>query len=140
MEDAGFLSLFISEQIYLVDQKPRLIESKLDESKLDESNTSDKHLIVTPSNLTEPDREFLFKIFASVNVNSEDLELTNEERDLQQYSSAFFFGIKPAKQPLKLYQKSLVDGCPVVFADNLQDIAVDQQKKKKLWEALKSCF
>jgi hypothetical protein len=90
--------------------------------------------------LAADDKKFLWQVFAAVNLDQDMLELANQDTGYQKYSGVFYFGVNPSKHQVKSYQKTIVDGCPMVLIDSLAEIAADNDKKKKLWTVLKSFF
>lgn len=128
--EANFLSKFITEDIYLINQKRARTDVPSDT----------KHLIITPHPLAGSDKKFLMKVFAAVNLDKDLIELAAQDKDYQKYASVFYFGVNPSDHQVEPYQKTIVGGCPMVIADSLAEIAADHDKKKKLWTVLKSFF
>lgn len=132
MEQRNFLSHFINEKIFLIDDQ----EGSSEESSVAE----DRILIVTPEQPSEEDQALLNKIFASIGIPVERLNLTEGNYDLNQYSMAFLFGMDHDAMELPLYEKNHLGNSVVVRAHSLGDIGSDNLKKRKLWGLLKTLF
>jgi len=128
--DNTFLSLFLSEDIYLIESK----------TENDQVKTDGKYAVITHLPLSDEDQKFLFKIFASVKISSELLALQDISNFKHQHPVSFFFGVKPPGEDPEYYK--IIDGAHgrVIVAHSLADIAQDDIKKRDLWKALKSCF
>lgn len=144
MKGGGFLNLFIQEEIYLIGEKTPLasnpggqVESK---ARFSNSVDSKKFLVVTTKPLKKVESDFLFKVFAAVKLEQQDIQLSTTDTSLEGFETAFFFGTTPKNDSFELYQKVEIDQCTVVVADSLQQISQDQGKKKALWSVLKECF
>ncbi len=142
MKGADFINLFIQEEIYLIDGElsPEKNPGHTMERKTSTSTVSKKLLVVTPKPLTKAEDDFLFKVFAAVNLERQDIQLSTEAASFNNFETAFFFGAMPQGYSPGLYQKIEIDHCTVVVVDSLQDIAQDQEKKIALWTLLKECF
>jgi len=128
--DNTFLSLFLSEDIYLIENN----------TENDQVKTDDKYAVITHLPLSDPDQKFLYKIFSSVKISSEQLHLQEISNFDLQHTVSFFFGVTPPGEDPEYYQ--IIDGehGRVVVAHSLADIAQDDIKKRDLWKVLKSCF
>lgn len=131
MADRNFLSAFIKEDIYLIGKTPPVTAGA--------PSKGEKYLVVTPSPLSNHDREFLYKIFEAVQIPQEMLFISAEKLSVKDYKAAFYFGIEPVDQS-GYYQKRLVEKTPLIMAHQLSEISADREKKKKLWEVLKTMF
>jgi len=131
MADRNFLSAFIKEDIYLIDRSG----SKPAKQSLD----AEKYLIVTPGPLSDTDREFLYKIFAAVQVPPQQLFIADEKLSPEDFKAAFYFGIEPNHASV-YYRKQLVQQKPQIMAHPLSEIARDNGRKRKLWAVLKELF
>ena len=131
MEKTQFISQFIREPIYLIDEASATGEkSSAEDGSL---------LVITGTPLSDEDRTFLFKILASVNISPEQLRLSDNDTDLENYSMVFYFGSKP-KTVAQYYEKTIVENRMLLAAHHLREISSDKDKKKRLWTALQSCF
>jgi hypothetical protein len=131
MADRNFLSAFIKEDIYLI--------GKAASVPAESPSKSETYLVVTPSPLSDPDRDFLYKIFAAVQIPQKMLFLSTEKLSAKDYKAAFYFGTEP-QDGSGFYQEKLVEQKPVIMAHQLSEIAADREKKKKLWTVLKRLF
>ncbi len=133
MKDYSFLNHFISEHIYLIDP---------DNSSLVDPPASELYLVATPLPLPEKDKEFLYKIFAAVNVSPDLLAFQGTDPAFKDaYTKVFFFGTKPAAiETVELYKVVTFQNRQVIIAHSLSEIAEDNAKKRRLWSVLKTCF
>lgn len=133
MEHPGFLKYFINEEIYLLnDQYAQPEQAKVEDNQ---------YLVVVPvTPLSEADQEFLYKIFAAVNVAPEILKISKDHYNLEDHPLAFFFGTRHEHNPVNLYEATAEDSCTLVQAHSLAELAEDSDKKRLLWNVLKSCF
>ena len=93
--------------------------------------------------LSENEQTVLSKMLAAVKLSLASVQIiTKKEFTIQELSSfsptkvlAFGARLQPTSN---LYEKTVVDGIPVILADALS--ALDDIKKKNLWGALKQMF
>ena len=131
MKDSSFLNHFITENIYLIDQ---------DTASQVESSASEANLIVTTLPLSDKDKEFIYKIFAAVDVFPDMLDFGGPETKFKDgHSKLFFFGTKPI-ETTDFYREINFQDRKVVMAHSLSEIAEDTTKKRELWSVLKTCF
>ncbi len=133
MSKRNFLSTFINEEIYLVDQmQEQSISAK--------SPVIEKCLCVVPGTLSAADTRFLHKVFAAVDIDPQMLEVAERPESSGPVRAIFYFGVSPQDQTYDYYQYHQVEGKPVINAHSLAEIAGDNDLKRKLWSALKACF
>ena len=130
MPDNTFLSLFLAEDIYLIEGK----------TENDQVKTNSKYAVIAHLPLSDQDQKFLFKIFASVNISSELLDLGDISKFDHQHPISFFFGVMPPGEDPEYYKIINEEHGKVIVAHSLADIAQDDIKKRDLWKVLKSCF
>jgi DNA polymerase III psi subunit len=132
MGNRNFLSEFIKEEIYLVDQKPKAAAGKKEKIE--------QYLIITPGTISEEDTLFLHKIFDAINVAPEQLKLSSDDPESRKYLATFYFGTTPTNKSISPYEKHTINQKPVILADSLSEIAADHTKKRKLWSVLQAHF
>ena len=132
MNHRNFIRYFLNEEIYLVDS--------MDPADADAPATKDIILVVVPASLSEEDESFLFKVFASVNIAPDELAVSTENYVFSNHSMAFFFGTELLEFNPGNYQPEVFDDCTVIKAHSLEEIAGDDNKKRALWQVLKSSF
>lgn len=131
MTDRKFISAFIREDIYLIEPREKPGGSSIPIAK---------YLIITPAPLSDDDLNFLYKVFAAVNISAEMLSISQDDTGFEDYKAVFYFGAEPAHRSIKYYEKIQTEPPTVVVGHSLADIASDQTKKKALWSVLKDLF
>ena len=132
MKDYSYLNHFITENIYLIDQ---------DTTSQMESSAAEANLIVTTLPLSDKDKEFIYKIFAAVDVFPDMLDFGGPETEFRDgHTKVFFFGTKPTSGTTDFYREMNFQDRKVVIAHSLSAIAEDTAKKRELWSVLKTCF
>lgn len=127
MSERNFLSEFIQEEIYLIEQ---------DQSSSKSQSSTQKYLVITPKHLPETDLEFLHKIFKAIKVTPDQLEVSAEEPVDESFLAIFYFGKIPEDWAGNYYQKDPAVDTPTIVAHTLSEIATDNGKKRKLWSVL----
>ncbi len=100
--------------------------------------------------LNKDDHEFLMKIIESgLRLGRQDIAVANcakfpyrQIRDEVTHEYLVFFGDQKTLAPRSYGQYQIIkeDNVKMLYAESLKDIAGDRQKKRKLWNALKSMF
>ena len=132
MGNRNFLSEFIKEEIYLVDQKPKAAAGKREKIE--------QYLIITPGVISEEDTVFLYKIFDAINITPEQLKLSSVDSESGNYLATFYFGTTPNDKSISPYKKHTINQKPVILVDSLSEIAANHTKKRKLWSVLQAHF
>ncbi len=123
---------FITEDIYLINHHVKSEEVR---------DVEVKYLILTSIPLADEDKEFLFKIFAAVNVSPVMLDLGGPESKLNDsHSGIFFFGIKPTTTQVEFYKEFNFQDRMAIMAHSLSEIANESANKRDLWSVLQTCF
>ena len=159
-----FYTYFIQEEIYLVDEKPIVLNpvtsSNTEKEDPGTVNSDAKAGILvlfeeeTQDQMTAKDRDFLSKVLMAVNHNLEEVKFCNirvlgneaVHTAITSCQAPFIlaFGIEAAKMALEKdpqpYHPQSIDNQTLLLADTLTVISEDQSKKRLLWNALKKMF
>ena len=125
MDHSNFLPHFINEEVYLITDSA--------------SSPEIKTIIVVEKPLSDADKQFLHKIFASVSLEPQQLTIAqaSDPLDLEK-GEIFYFGSNPHN--LELYQLHREADLTKVYCHALDALSADQDLKRKLWGILKEVY
>ena len=149
------LKFIFEEELY---RSPVLIHSKIDSSTPFIGANNKNILILVPTSgssevIQANILEFLSKILNSIGLTIDDVVITDNKNQEKwdQLKNDFspqkilFFGIKPFEigiesLDINTYEVKPFQGNFILYADKLEDIKEDLNKKKALWVNLKKLF
>lgn len=126
MTEDNFLPLFLTEELYLIHDSAKATDEKI--------------TVIVENPLTEADQQFLYKIFAAVSKDAEQLMIQAAPYTPGTKGEVFYFGDTPESGDLELYQVHSQGDLHQVYCHSLKDLADDQQLKRKLWGILKELY
>lgn len=160
MENQDFLPLFITEDIYVLndDLDPDNKVSPDDGSneraevnaKTEQHNPvvtkgaeTNKVAIVIGQAMQQDEEAFLTKVLQAVGLDIKEVSVLNEAEISNQqvilYEKTMAFGCEQIKVS-EQYSKLIYRGTTIISGDAISRIAADTALKKKLWNAMKALF
>jgi len=152
MEDQ-FLSHFITEDLYITPQdaienrpSPQEQEKEYEENQRtaaaeEPSIPTHYSFVVVSEAISESERELLTKILSAVGQDIKETTFLLEPVAIDfTYDKMLIFGSKPLPEKSTDLYKVVKDEGQLLRSRKLQDIAVSQEEKSKLWNTLKTLF
>jgi DNA polymerase III psi subunit len=151
----AFVSLLISEPIYIIEKKPSepdnnlifppavsVTNTKEKNQDITKSQTITKKVLVYCEQKNTSDLSFLSKILLAVNIPDKDAHVTTFTTTDEQISSDkhIYFGANTISPQGPQYELFKSGNNQILLADSLTEIQKDVNKKKSLWSALQKMF